>query len=352
MNLNFEYIAAHISDYIQNENFFDTFDIRDIKTIMKYSHLTVDEYITLLKQSSPTLTAKELYISTRKANVTIQNFEEVVSILKFVKKYMKFNIFDGMIDFIKENDKRLLDSTEEIKKLQTEIQTLQNQIQNAAKETTATRINEYHSFSREFLTKISSLKESDDFDSVYKFFEELSSEGNREMILKACEEGLWLKKTKKYQENVLHVASEKGNLNLVKSLIECDCDKEAKDNDGYTPLICASWNGHLEVVKYLISNGADKEAKDNDGWTPLIWASSNGHLEVVKYLISIGADKEAKDKNGYNPLIKASSNGHLEVVKYLISIGADKEAKTKGGNTALSIAKNNVRDFLISIGAK
>ena len=42
MNLNFEIIAAHVSDYIKNENFFDTFEIEDIKRIMKYSHLTAD----------------------------------------------------------------------------------------------------------------------------------------------------------------------------------------------------------------------------------------------------------------------------------------------------------------------
>ncbi|EAX96766.1 hypothetical protein TVAG_288670 [Trichomonas vaginalis G3] len=111
MDLNFEYIAAHISDYINNENFFDTFDIRDIKTIMKYSRFTADQYVTLLKQSSSTINGKELYTCTRKANVTIKNFEEVVSILKSVKKYMKFNIFDGIIDFLKQHEEVINDST-------------------------------------------------------------------------------------------------------------------------------------------------------------------------------------------------------------------------------------------------
>ena len=100
MNLNYEYIAAHISDYIKSENFFDTFDIEDIKQIMKYSNLTSNQYITLLKQSSSAIKAKELYMCTRNANVTIQNMEEIVSTLKSVKKYMKFNIFDGIIDIL------------------------------------------------------------------------------------------------------------------------------------------------------------------------------------------------------------------------------------------------------------
>ncbi|EAY22946.1 hypothetical protein TVAG_076930 [Trichomonas vaginalis G3] len=203
MNLNFEYIAAHISDYIQNENFFDTFDIEDIKTIMKYLRLTADQFITLLKQSSSTINARNLYFCTQKANVTIQNFEDVVSILKSVKKYMKFNIFDGIINVFIQKDKEMNDCTEEIKKLQAELKKFQNQVQNATKETTDTQNNENHKVSKEFLTKISELKKSKDFDNVYKFFEELSSKGDRELISKACEEGLW-KKTSYRSYNVLH----------------------------------------------------------------------------------------------------------------------------------------------------
>ncbi|EAY16717.1 hypothetical protein TVAG_067220 [Trichomonas vaginalis G3] len=230
---------------------------------------------------------------------------------------MKFNIFDGIIDFISKNSKQSPDSTNEIKRLQAEIKSLQNQIQNASKATTTTRTNESHNFSSEFLTKISSLKKAKDFDRVYKFFVDLSSKNNREMISKACEEGLW-KKTTEDEKNVLHIASENGNLNLVKSLIDCGCDKETKDKHG---------------------------------WTPLILASAKGHLEVVKYLISVGADKDAKVNGGYTPLILASANGHLEVVKHIISVGTDKEAKTNG-KIALKYARDNVRDFLISIGAK
>ena len=92
INLNFEYIGAHLIDYIENENFFDTFEIDDIRTIMKYSHLTADQFITLLKKAHSAINARKLYTCTRKANVTIKNIEEAVSILKSVKKYMKFNI--------------------------------------------------------------------------------------------------------------------------------------------------------------------------------------------------------------------------------------------------------------------
>ena len=70
MNMNFEYIAAHISDYIQSKSLFHIFNVEDIESIMNYSKLTADQYITLLKQSSSRISAKELYICTRKASVS------------------------------------------------------------------------------------------------------------------------------------------------------------------------------------------------------------------------------------------------------------------------------------------
>ncbi|EAX89157.1 ankyrin repeat protein, putative, partial [Trichomonas vaginalis G3] len=284
---------------------------------MKYSKLTPKQFNSLLKQSSSTINASKLYVCTRNANVTVQSINDVVSVLKSVKTYMKFKIFDGVIDFLLQNDKERCESAEENKKLREQIQKLQEQIQDLKFQK-----------NRKFLTKITELKISNDFDSVYKLFGKISAEDNQEMMSKACEEGLW-KKTTENRKNVLHVACEKGNLQLVKLLIECGCNKETIDEYGNTPLIYASWNNQLEVVKYLISAGANKEAKNNDGKTPLIYASLYDYLNIVKYLVSDGANKDVKNNDGKTPIIYASLYGYLDVVKYLISDGANKETKNK-----------------------
>ncbi|EAX83403.1 hypothetical protein TVAG_242560 [Trichomonas vaginalis G3] len=357
---------------------------------MKFANLTPDEFNSLLAQSHSVISARELYACTRNANVSINNLQDAVSTLKSVQKYMKMRVFEGIIVFLEQLQKDQSITAHKIEKLQADLIRIQKEKENVEKEMqtlhSQLKAKEGYDLPKEFLSKISKLKNSEDFNQIYKFFEEISEKGNQKMMQKACEEELWKKQNDDFcGTNVLHYASLEGNLRLVKSLIECGCDKdfnsknggtalfwasiygyleiiqylisvgankEAKGSKGFTPLILASIGGKLDVVKYLISVGANKEAKDNSGSTPLIKASANGQLDVVKYLISVGANKEAKDNSGDTPLIFASCYGHFEVVKYLISVGANKEAKNNEGKTALDCSKGAVREYLLSIARK
>ena len=78
--------------------------------------------------------------------------------------------------------------------------------------------------------------------------------------------------------------------------------------------------GELKIVKFLVENGANIEIKDNNGMTPLSNACRGGYLDVVKFLIENGANIETKDVNGMTPLLKAIS---LDVVKFLVEKGAN-----------------------------
>jgi len=44
-------------------------------------------------------------------------------------------------------------------------------------------------------------------------------------------------------------------------------------------------DGHLEVLRLLLDHGADKDAADEDGYTPLYRACYEGHLEIIKLLL-------------------------------------------------------------------
>jgi ankyrin repeat protein len=54
-------------------------------------------------------------------------------------------------------------------------------------------------------------------------------------------------------------------------------DPNAKDKDGYTPLVHATLSRHGEIAKLLIADGAEMDAKDKIRETPMHYAAANGH---------------------------------------------------------------------------
>ncbi len=62
-------------------------------------------------------------------------------------------------------------------------------------------------------------------------------------------------------------------------LIEDGSDVEAKDKNGNTPLLLASWNGHLSTVQYLNEKaGAKVRAADVNGNTSLHVTAFKGYF--------------------------------------------------------------------------
>lgn len=65
-------------------------------------------------------------------------------------------------------------------------------------------------------------------------------------------------------QSLLHLASENGNLNVLKLLISKQADVNILDKHKRTPLHYASINGHNDIVNYLISNGATINLTDSE----------------------------------------------------------------------------------------
>ncbi|EAX87938.1 hypothetical protein TVAG_349000 [Trichomonas vaginalis G3] len=227
---NYEYIGSHIKDYIEENNLFSTFEVEDIKSIMKFANLTPDDFNSLLVKSHSVISARKLYICTRNANISINNLQDAISTLKSVQKYMKMRIFKGIIGILEQLQKDQSITTNKIEKHQADLNLIQKEKENNEKEIQTLhsqhKEKEGNNLPKEFLSEISKLKDSEDFDQIYEFFEEISEKGNQKMMQKACEEELWKKQNSDFfGQNVLHYASSQGNLRLVKSLIECGCDK-------------------------------------------------------------------------------------------------------------------------------
>ena len=66
-----------------------------------------------------------------------------------------------------------------------------------------------------------------------------------------------------------------------------DCDINARDNDGLTPLHVAALAGTEEVVRVLITTyKCPVDCVDSDGCTCLLLAVRNGHVNLVRMLLS------------------------------------------------------------------
>ena len=111
-------------------------------------------------------------------------------------------------------------------------------------------------------------------------------------------------------------AVKNNDINRVNSILNNGKENiNAKDRDGWTALIWASCKGDLEIVKLLVESGADIDAKDNDGWTALMRASWRGYSEIVQYLVEIGADINIKNEDGKTALDLADTEEIKEILR-------------------------------------
>ena len=72
----------------------------------------------------------------------------------------------------------------------------------------------------------------------------------------------------------MHKACIFGQVAVVRRLIDIGADVGAADGAGNTPLHYASRCGYCPLVAFLLKNGGDKDATNNDGFSPVDVASS------------------------------------------------------------------------------
>ncbi|MDR3285431.1 MAG: ankyrin repeat domain-containing protein, partial [Holosporales bacterium] len=99
----------------------------------------------------------------------------------------------------------------------------------------------------------------------------------------------------------LRAAIERGDSNEVRRLHRDKANRNARTENGFTPLHLAARCGHVEIVR-LLTRGANRNARDENGFTPLHWAAMNGHVDVVSALLGAEANIEVPDNAGHTPL--------------------------------------------------
>ena len=101
----------------------------------------------------------------------------------------------------------------------------------------------------------------------------------------------------------------------------------------------------LHIVQEICKVRKHISERSDEGWTPLIVATYHGNMEVVKYLISIGADIHDKNYNGTNLLMYAKEvflrDGNTELFQMLYDMGLDVEENDDYGKNVIDYLKED-----------
>ncbi|XP_074651491.1 uncharacterized protein LOC141906167 isoform X2 [Tubulanus polymorphus] len=130
-------------------------------------------------------------------------------------------------------------------------------------------------------------------------------------------------------------ASQQGNYEVVRKLIDHEVDVTAVDYDDWTALHYACKHGHLDIAVALLDSGAVLEARDVGGWTPLMWSCYKGRTDVVRMLLQHGANPNIKSEHHMSSLIWAAGRGYVEIVELLLEHNAKVNTADKYGSGPL-----------------
>jgi len=134
-----------------------------------------------------------------------------------------------------------------------------------------------------------------DLDKIKYYLERYKTEINLNEIKDPNYEGNW---------SPLHFASffgdfEMTNLFIINGANPNIVDKYNKSPLHYSSLLYGDFDGKVAVC--LLNASANKDAQDNNGFTPLHQAVWNNNFKVVEILLKSEADPSIKDNQGRTP---------------------------------------------------
>ena len=113
---------------------------------------------------------------------------------------------------------------------------------------------------------------------IREILEELSEEAEFYGI-----EPLTINSKKEWGNSPLKIASVRGNVVLVKALLNAGAEVNMENEDQYTALHHAVSQGHVEIVEVLLVNGANPKLKDRYGNTCFSYSKN----EQITKLLSL-----------------------------------------------------------------
>jgi len=142
-------------------------------------------------------------------------------------------------------------------------------------------------------------------------------------------------------------AASRGDLALMKYLVEIGARTDLKDSHGYSlaQFTAASGQSNPKVYDFLIENGADlKNEKDHDGRNVLLVAAPRvKNLDLIDYFIGKGLRLNTTDNHGNGLFNIAAQGGNIDVLKALVARGVSTEKNPRTNENAILFASRGGR---------
>lgn len=145
--------------------------------------------------------------------------------------------------------------------------------------------------------------------------------------------------TDKNQRYILHWAAVQGRERVVELLLSFnDPPINELDDTKASPLILATLKGNLNVVKMLVEKGANINQRNWQGHSSIQYACSKGWIDIVEYLLVKGVDINVVDNRGDSSLHRLASLGRIEILELVLKYKPNLNSQNSEGNTPLHIA--------------
>lgn len=163
---------------------------------------------------------------------------------------------------------------------------------------------------------------------------------NEDIVQMLVGKGSYLNGRNDNFETPLSVAVAQENVNIINILLQKHANVNISDAFGNTPLHCAATLGFREIVKALLEQGKDidLDAKNVEGYTPLVLAIKNGFEDIALDICSKGADVTVQGSDNIPPIIVAVTQGFINLVRDFLKQDVDINTADGSNNTPLIAA--------------
>ena len=149
-------------------------------------------------------------------------------------------------------------------------------------------------------------------------------------------------KTETEHLTALHYASFRGNIKIIKKLIQNFANVQALTYNGLNMLHKgAQGNSPNSIIYFNKKYNIDIASTNNDNLNAMHFAAISGMDNSIIYLLNMGLNPNLQDINGNTPLHYAVKYGQNRIIKKLLHNGADKNILNKNKVSPAMLAREN-----------